>query len=456
VIALLAAAVILFLGPAWEDILWPFQIAWLISVGTGIGALMLLDRRDRFGDVAACLLLVCSLASAGLGVAITLGAAVDVLAGRDRWRRVWVVAVPLAAYALWWLVYQDANDVRQALVYTPRFVVTLGSATISALAGLAGQSAPGNPAGTLLVFGPSLAAIGIIALVWCVRRRHRVSPRVLALLTIVLSFWVLVGLSRALLSQGYDSRYLYVGGVFILLLAVELARGVELSARAVVVVSMLGVVAIVSNLASFSDAGKYLRAQARAATADLGALDIGRQLVRPDYVATRFNGWPFVVVDAGSYFAAERDFGSPAATPAQIQADPEAAREIADSELIAIHGIELRGAVASHPIETPPAVDLALGGTVSSVAGCVSFTPSAYTPGSDNELQLTVPPGGLRISAEGGSATVAVRRFATQFRPVGTIARSAAAMLKISADRAQVPWHLRIVPSERATVCAMG
>ena len=31
-LALLPAIVVLFAGPGWQDILWPFQIAWLISI----------------------------------------------------------------------------------------------------------------------------------------------------------------------------------------------------------------------------------------------------------------------------------------------------------------------------------------------------------------------------------------------------------------------------------------
>jgi len=47
--ALLAAAVIMFFGPGWQDILWPFQIAWLIAVASGIGALIALDGPGRRG-----------------------------------------------------------------------------------------------------------------------------------------------------------------------------------------------------------------------------------------------------------------------------------------------------------------------------------------------------------------------------------------------------------------------
>ena len=65
VLALAATALILFLGPGAQNILWPFQIGWLISVAAGIGALLALDRHSRRADVGAALLLGVSLASSG-------------------------------------------------------------------------------------------------------------------------------------------------------------------------------------------------------------------------------------------------------------------------------------------------------------------------------------------------------------------------------------------------------
>ena len=47
----------LFLGTAWPDVLWPFQIGFLGSLAAGIGALLALDREDRRGDVIAAVLL---------------------------------------------------------------------------------------------------------------------------------------------------------------------------------------------------------------------------------------------------------------------------------------------------------------------------------------------------------------------------------------------------------------
>jgi hypothetical protein len=102
-------------------------------------------------------------------------------------------------------------------------------------------------------------------------------------------------------------------------------------------------------------------------------------------------------------------------------------------------------------------VDLALGGTVMSRGACVVFMPSAFIPAaSGNELQVTVPPGGLRIATAGGPATIAVRRFAAQFQAIGTVSGSAGASLRIGSDRAASPWHVRVVASQRATVCGLG
>jgi hypothetical protein len=83
-LGLLAAALLLFLGPGWHNILWPFQVGWLLSLAAGIGSLLLLDRRDRVGRVAACGLLGLSLISSGIGLVVAAGALVELLWSRER------------------------------------------------------------------------------------------------------------------------------------------------------------------------------------------------------------------------------------------------------------------------------------------------------------------------------------------------------------------------------------
>jgi hypothetical protein len=45
-VALAMILPILFLGPSWDDLLFPFQMALFGSIACGIGALLALERRD--------------------------------------------------------------------------------------------------------------------------------------------------------------------------------------------------------------------------------------------------------------------------------------------------------------------------------------------------------------------------------------------------------------------------
>src|SRR5215211_136380 len=204
--ALLPTVLILFLGPGSQNFIWPFQLGWLISLAGGLGGLLMLDRGDRGGDVGASVLLAASLASSGIGVVFALGAGVELSRGRWR-RRGWIVAAPLAVYAVWWLAYQNADFVRHNVVVTPGFVADAAAGATSALVGLAGDMVAHRDAP--LAWGRPLAVVAALAVAWRLARLRPIPPRVLALLTIVLSFWVLTGLRRAHLTTPVESRYLY-------------------------------------------------------------------------------------------------------------------------------------------------------------------------------------------------------------------------------------------------------
>jgi hypothetical protein len=145
--ALVAGGLILFYGPGWQDILWPFQIGWLGSVAGGLIALIALDHRSRRAEIAACLGLMLSLASSGVGAAIAAGLTVDVLARRDRRRRAWIVVGPVVLYAIWWVTEQKAALRAGSASHTPQFVAHMLAAGLSGLIGLwhaapADQAAP--------------------------------------------------------------------------------------------------------------------------------------------------------------------------------------------------------------------------------------------------------------------------------------------------------------------------
>ena len=456
-LALLAAASILFFGPGWQNILSPFQVSWLVSLAAGLGALLMLDRADRRGDIVASVLLAVSIASSSLGIAIALGLAVELAWARRRWADAWIVAAPLALYALWWVPYHDTSAfTRHNVVVTLGWVADAWAAVVSALSGLEGHATL-DAGPSLLDWGRplALAATGLIA--WRLTRLRPIPPRVLALLTIALSFWVLTALNRAQISGPFASRYVYVGALVAVLLAVEVARGISVPWRAGLVLGIAVAAAISSNLGILRDGARILRTNAEAAKADAGALEAGRPVVKAGYVAAAFPGFPFVVVRAGPYFAAVKAYGSPAATPAQIATKPEDARRTADTELINMHRVGLMPGPGTARPGVPPGVDSVTGGMVTRRGSCVVFLPSAVKPpGTANALDITLPSRGIRVTAEGGPATVAVRRFGDEVHPVGTLAASASAVLRIGPDLAPQPWHARVAPADRATVCGLA
>jgi len=448
-VALLAAASLLFLGPAWENILWPFQVGWLVSLAAGLGALLMLDRGDRRGDVAASIMLGVALASSGLGLPIALGLGVDVVWGRRHWRDVWIIGTPLALYGVWWLTYQDTALLGR-LADVPGFVVDAAAASLSSLAGLAGDPVP-RARGSLLSWGRPLAAVALLVLAWRLVRLGRIPPRVVALLTVVLSFWIATELSRGAFSTAYESRYIYVGAMFAVLVAVELARGVSISWRAALALGAAVTAAVVSNIGILRDAGEYVRAQGQVTRAVLAAVEIGRPIVAPGH-DLGLPGYPWVDVQAGSYFAAARDDGTPAATPAELATQPWYARREADRELIRIHDIELAPGSVDLPLGSRPHIEAVSGGAVENRGACVAFNPR---PGK-GRLPLTIPPAGLLVRSERERPEIGVQRFADQFHRLGRLAPRATETLRIRPDRARRAWQAQLEASEPVTVCELA
>lgn len=459
--ALLASALILFFGPGWQDILWPFQIAWLSAIAAGIGALLALDRRDRVGDVAACLLLGISLASAGPGLAVAAGLVVDV-ALRRRWRDLWIVAIPIAFYALWWIGYQQTSFSAHALLLLPTFVFDAAAGAFSALAGLTNLDVF-HGTGLFLNWGPPLLLVGVTALLWRLYQLGRVPSRVWTLLTMPLAFWILTAVGRAyvsvgslvITSTGYESRYLYVSAVFLLLLGSEVARGHSASLAVRLAAGVLVVAAVVSNLGTLRQATTLLRTQAQMTQAELGTLNLSRGVVKPNYVS---NGFIFGIVTAAEWFAAEKQLGAgPAATPAQIAALPSFAQVAADSQLIKIQQLQL------HSVATPPALGIAPrvdgypSGTVSTTGACVSYRPAPVSaPGATNALEILMPASGLLLRTGGTPATVGVRRFSSQFTSLGTLSAGARATLHVAPDLAPQPWHVQMTGDGPLTACGLA
>ena len=186
--ALLAAALILFLGAAWEDLLWGFQVGYLLSVGRRLGRVGAAGAAAALERRRGVLCLIVAVGSSSLGIAVMVGVAVE-LAWQRRWREGWIVLVPVLLYALWYLGYGESQVTSSSLINAPGFAEDLAAAAFGALAGRG------------LEWGRPLALLGLVVLLRRLVRPLPVSPRLAGLLAAGLALWVVTAVARSTISS---------------------------------------------------------------------------------------------------------------------------------------------------------------------------------------------------------------------------------------------------------------
>jgi hypothetical protein len=440
-LALMAAALLLFLGPAWQDLLWPASINFVGSVLFGVAMLLALDREDRGWDAAAAVFLALSIGFSSLGIAFAVGAIVDVTQGRRArgLRRAYIAAVPLFLYAAWYAGWgRDAEghlSLHNALV-SPRFVLEAMSAATDSLLGLSGitDQGPGQAA-----WGPALLIVVAGLIVYArVRRPAALSPRLWPVVAAAASFWFLAAFNQIPGREPYSSRYLYAGAAFVIMIAANLLDGVRISRRALLVAGAVTLVAAGSNLIPLRDGRDYLEAQSVLTRSNLAAIEIAQRTVDPSFSLTpEIAGTPFLIdVNAEEYLTAARAYGSPAYTPAELAAAPEYGRAQAD--------VVLANAL---PVSTEvePAGGAGGGECVVLPAGVSTSAPP-----------LPLRPGLTRIElAAGDPGTIRLRRFAADEYPLVTegIPGGSTILLRIPRDRVARPWRLQVDAAQGGSVC---
>jgi len=441
--ALLMTLPILFLGAAFEDLFWFASITFLGSMACGLGMLVALDRRDKVGDRIACAWLVGSMLFSSLWLAFAVGAVVDVAlrrGDRDWRRRAFVVAVPVALYAIWWLGWGNNGESSVTLhniATTPLFALDSFAAAIGALVGLAtpGEGLPSPPG---LDWGRPLAvALGALA-TWRLYRMERVPRSLWVILAIALAFWIFGGIAVKPGRVPWASRYQYPGAAMVLLVAAGMLRGLKLDRRLLPPALIAVAVSLAGNGLLIQQSYDFYLATSQLIKANLSAMEISRNTVEPNfYLEEEFADTGFDHIDAGSYFSAVDAFGSPAYTIPELQASPEPARFAADKVLLNALRVSIepisRSAVPSH--------------------GCFPV---------DSSRQFRVPPGGVAVLAGSQPVTdVKMRRFATPGEnsplPVDfqtEIAPHQAVAIAIPVDLSNVPWRVQL-EGGAATACPL-
>jgi hypothetical protein len=446
---LLLATLLLFLGPGWNDILQPFQIAWLIAVGGGVLAFRLLDVRRTTCDAAACLSISVALASTSVGVALAVGLAVDLLLSR-RPRDLWIAGGPLALYVVWAIHYHPSTITASAVFAAPIDLLTVISGALADLLGLSDVAAF-DPVGLSLTFGVSLLLLAVGAVVLGARAA-RTWARPLSLGVALLVFSLLTTLVRSFQSP-LSSRYIYVCCVLVALIAVELLRELKASRLMQAGLAGLTVIIIISNYGALRSGSQYFRAVGAQTDATLAAVDLDRGAV-PASTELRLPLYPLTKVSAGQYFADERALGTPADSLAQLRRASPGARQTADRQLIADGEVYI-GRRAYPPVRSSAGltVDHSAGGMVARRDACARLFPSALVSGPAGEIAVTLPSAPVTVSTQDASATLSVRRFGAAFTPIATVTSGESTVVVATARRAAEPWHLQVQSTGPVRVC---
>jgi hypothetical protein len=425
--ALLASVLLLFCGAAWEVMLWPFDLHTVYALAAGLGALLALERGGRRSDLVCCALLVISIATIEVGLAFLVGAAVSVALRPDRWRRAWIVAVPLVLYGVWAVWAQRFGESELVFTNLAHLVPSVATSLAATVGSLTGQIefGPGVFAGitTPSAVAPVLAVLVAAVLLYRLGRGD-VAPSTWVLVATLLTYWTFITLADR---AADSSRYIFPGAVLLLLIGADLARGRRFGRGPLIAIAAVVIaIALPANILKLADGRAAQVTDANASRAEYAMVELARERVDPAYTASADKRViatapiPTTGLQADLYLPAADRFGSIAYSLDELRTQDATVRAGADASLIGALRITLR------PTGRSP-----------DGAGCEPVALDGPT------ARLDLPPGGAVIEPL-GSATVklGLGRFDPESPgvPLGAIHASSAAELRIPPDSAPDPW----------------
>ncbi|MCB0828654.1 MAG: glycosyltransferase family 39 protein [Solirubrobacterales bacterium] len=349
-VALIPSVLLLFFGSDSLHVIQGNGFTILFSVACGIAALLALDRRDLKGDLLACALLVCGVATYTVALPFVAGVGLAILISRS-WRRLWIPAVPLLLYGGWRIWIELASTESRGgtldlanVVHIPEWIFDSLSAILSAITGFGYGFTATTATGPHELIGPALAACALVAVGWRLSRGS-IGSGVWVTMAIGFSLWTIQCLAADPSLAGYrapsDPRYLYPGAVVVFMIAAELCAGKRWSRTAFVAVAAVAVFGIASNIAQLREYGSIARSDAREVTLGVTAAgiyfdeEIGKR-VGPSRESVTARGAASIIASM-----ALRPYGGIDYSPAEIETLPESERARIDRQLAGFQKIAL-------------------------------------------------------------------------------------------------------------------
>jgi hypothetical protein len=443
----------LFFGAGSEVVVTPTRMPSQFALAAGLAAMLALERRDRRGDLAAMVLLGVSLASHPLGMSFAATAGVMiVLSAQDAWRRLWVVAIPGALFAIWWLFIRVPNAPslvpnRPADVF--EFVRQSWAALTAAVSGLFGvldQPVYHQPLAWIAATA-LLALIGLgIAFSW-----RRLPPIFWASLLGLVVLMATTRLAPAGFFRVPDAgRYVYPEAFFLLIALGVLAGTLKLPNWAMWAASAVLLISLWPNIDRLHDGGRDFAAFSDRYRVAWSAAEVAGPSAKPEY---RPDG---VSPTAAEYLATVGDFGRGGYSAATLVKRPEPVRYAADANLVAALGLEL--VPAGRPPRGGPAPRVPSTTDATTTAGCVTVPVRAGTDKRNfRSIEFTLPSGGAWLGlGEPRGSSVKLGRFADQpLVPLSLPTGAPAVDLRIPPDLASDPWSLLVRSRGPITVCGL-
>ncbi len=440
-VALAPTLLLLFFGSHPSHVMNGNGFTVLFAIACGLAALLMLERSDRRGDIAACAVLCVGVASYTTGLPFVVGAAVAILLRENRWHRIWIVLIPVAIYFAWWLQAQgeigDPHDqvTLSNLLLLPAWGFQILGAVLGSVSGL-------NHFDDLASAGPALAVVALAGLGWRMSR-GRLPDSFWIALAVLLTIWASGAVTAGLFRLPDDPRYYFPTLVGALLVGAAAAEGIRWTRAGVIVLYAAVGTALCTNILMLRDGGRDLRTVVPPVRAALGGLDAARDLADPNLDLESVAegaplGLPFQIpslpgeTPVSSYRAVAESFGPLGYSIEELRGRSEDERALADSVLVGALGIGLA-----------PTDDRASG------EGC-----SLLGVDSEQPAAVEIPPGGgVLIEADHDPAEVLVRRFAdSTSESIGTVSPGRPALVRTPIDGLPDRWVVSVAAP--ATLCS--
>jgi ATP-binding cassette, subfamily B, bacterial len=441
-LALAGVLPLLFFGSADPTLLQSFHLSFTLSLCFGVAALLALQSEGlRHRDAVACLLLVLSVLSVSLGIPFALAVGAWLLVTPGGRRRLWIPLIPLAVYALWWLGWGHTAEsavTLRSIATTPTYILDGLAGSLASLLGLTAGATDADP-GALDWGRPLLVAVAAIAAwrAWRLRKEPGFAwtrPLLVGFAVLALSFWALAGFNSVeVLRPATASRYELAGATFLLLVAAVLCGRQRLSRAALAAVFSVALLSAGANLYLLQDRWDKAVDLSRVQRAALTALELERDRVAPSFeVRTADTNIAFSeLVQAGPYFDATDDFGSPAYSVPELWSAPEDAREAADRTVASALGV----APVPGREKTSACRTAKLGAT---------------------PITGDLPPGGATFWVEpGSSGSLALGRFGSGYPVDFGELPSGTSVVSVPTDAVAEPWRFQLEGAGPVHVCAL-